>query len=507
MMQRKEKYQHLFDTDHIRGTLKDKSIRGGFLTVAAEVFSFVVSLGSLIVLARLLMPEHFGLVSMVTAIIVFADRFIDMGLSLATVQNQKITHDQVSNLFWINVGLGFFTTALVAMLSTGVAWFYGDERLTNITLALSTIFCFGGFSIQHQALLRRQMKFGLLSLNRIVSTLLSVALGIGMAWYGYEYWALVGKEVSRVALVAVGALVMCRWRPGLPVRESGVGSMIRFGKDVTGNDVINFLSRSLDQILIGRFFGADALGYYKQAYQLMVQPAKMLQFPIQYVSEPALSVVQDDAKRYRDYYRMILSGLSFVAMPLFVYLGLFSENVVKVILGEKWMPAVPLFRLLAYAALAQILTGTCGFVMVTCGMTRRLLWLGVMNAASLIAAFSIGIFWGPVGVAAAYLVASYAMLPVSLWYSLRGTPVSAGEFIRAISLPAQATAVMGLLLLLTLNAAAPFSPVYQLLISLLLAAACYLLAWLILPGGRQQLGRFISLPLSLLRVSATEAKP
>jgi O-antigen/teichoic acid export membrane protein len=452
------------------------------------------------------MPEHFGLVSMVTEIIVFADRFIDMGLSLATVQSQKITHAQVSNLFWINVALGFFTTALVAMLSTVVAWFYGDERLTNITLALSTIFCFGGFSIQHQALLRRQMKFGLLSLNRILSTLLSVALGIAMALYGFEYWALVGKEVSRVALVAVGALVMCRWRPGLPVRRSGVGSMIRFGKYVTGNDLINFLSRSLDQILIGRFYGADALGYYRQAYQLIIQPTKMLQFPIQYVAEPTLSVVQDDGKRYRDYYNMILSGLSFIAMPLFLYLGLFSENVVRVVLGEKWMQAVPLFRLLAFAALVQILTGTCGFVMVTCGMTRRFFWWGVMNAASLIAAFSIGIFWGPLGVATAYLVASYAMLPVSLWYSFRHTPVSVNEFIRAISLPLQATAVMGLLLLLTLDAVASFSPISQLSITLFLASACYLFAWMFLPGGRQQLNTFISLPLSLLRVNASGTK-
>jgi O-antigen/teichoic acid export membrane protein len=217
------KYAHLFDTEHLKEQLKDKAVRGGFNVMTAEVISAVLRTVSMLILARMLMPEHFGLIGMVTAITTIAERFKDLGLSTATVQVKKITHEQVSALFWINVGFSTLLMFIIAALAWVIAWFFGDHRLVGITLAISSSFFLGGLTVQHEALLRRQMRFGDLAWIRIVSDGLSTVVGIGLAWQGFEYWSLVWKEVARGAFAAAGTWFICRWWP----RSAGQGHRIR----------------------------------------------------------------------------------------------------------------------------------------------------------------------------------------------------------------------------------------------------------------------------------------
>ncbi len=248
-----EKYNEFFDNTHLTRDMKGKSVRGGTIVLAGQGVSFLLQIGSTAILARLLMPEQFGLIGMVAAFTGFARIFKDLGLSQATVQQKDLTQEKVSNLFWINACFGVISNDVIVGMSPIIAWFYGDIRLRNISIALSISFLFGGLTVQHQALLNRQMRFGLLTMIGIIATFLGSVTGIILAWMGFDYWSLVWKDISTSFFIASGTWVMCRWLPGLPSRRAGIRSMLKFGGDITGFNIVNYFAKNVDNILIGRF--------------------------------------------------------------------------------------------------------------------------------------------------------------------------------------------------------------------------------------------------------------
>src|SRR6266481_8602455 len=172
--------QH-FATDHLLTNLRQRTISSGLVTAAAQGAQFFMNLAYIMVLARLLVPQEFGLVAMVTTVMGFLRIFQDAGLSMATVQRQEITHAQVSNLFWVNVAVGGVTTLLVAASAPAVAWFYREPRLVGITLALSITFLLASSAVQHIALLNRQMRFCVIAVIDILSMVAGYLTGMGMA--------------------------------------------------------------------------------------------------------------------------------------------------------------------------------------------------------------------------------------------------------------------------------------------------------------------------------------
>ena len=215
----------------------------------------------MVILARLLMPEHFGLVGMILALTAAAELFRDLGLATVTIKEKNITHDQISALFWINVGVGVGLLLIFAGAAPAISWFYDDTRLLWVAGAISSTFLFGGLTIQHQALLRRNMKFTQLAAIQLISTGLSILISIILAWKGFGYWALVWREIVRSVATAVGVWLLCRWLPGIPKFGADVRKMFRSGSHVTGFNVLVFGSRSLDQILLGKFWGQNLLVY------------------------------------------------------------------------------------------------------------------------------------------------------------------------------------------------------------------------------------------------------
>ncbi|MEM3041504.1 MAG: oligosaccharide flippase family protein, partial [Nitrososphaerota archaeon] len=192
-----DKYREIFVRSEIGRDLGRKAVRSSFVIMGSEIASSLLRIGSTVVLARLLLPEDFGLLSMVSAITVFAERFKDLGLSDATVQAKDITHSQVSSLFWINLVVCIAIGSALASLSKVIAWFYHEPRLVGVSLVLASTFLFSGLVIQHQALLRRQLHFGALVFINLSSIVLSVVGAIMLACYGFGYWALVAREFFR----------------------------------------------------------------------------------------------------------------------------------------------------------------------------------------------------------------------------------------------------------------------------------------------------------------------
>ncbi|MBE0656973.1 MAG: lipopolysaccharide biosynthesis protein [Bryobacteraceae bacterium] len=470
--------------------------------MAGEGIDFFLRLASAVVLARLLVPEYFGLLSMVTAVTTIAERFKDLGLSHATIQSPTLTNSQLSTLFWVNASVGALIAASVAALAIPVAMFYEDQRLSYITLAIATSFLWSGASNQHHALLRRTMRFRQIAIIQVSASFLSILVAVIMAIQGMGYWSLVAREVSRSAFMSLGAWICFPWIPGAPSRTSGVGRMLKFGADITGFNIAFFISQSMDQVLIGRFFGAHTLGVYRQGYQLVLAPMTQISYPVRTVTESTLSRLQHDPEGFRWYYRNILKAVTVVTLPLGLFMAVFAEEIVTVVLGEKWLDAIPIFRVLAMAAFIHPASGLTGPVLTSCGLSRRFFWLGLLTSIVLILLFVAGIPYGPVGVASAHLWAMCLLLVPRMYWSFRGTPVTVGLFLSSIAKPLAAGFVMVIVSIAFKSTHATGPDAAGLIINLVLSALTYLGAFLLMPGGRAELvGLIVNVagPLGLSR--------
>jgi O-antigen/teichoic acid export membrane protein len=424
--------QSPFDTEHLKSDIKSRSLRGGAATILGQGARFCIQMVSTVVLARLLVPADFGMVAMVTAITRFAGIFGDIGLSMATIQKPEINHEQVSTLFWVNVGLSMLTATAVAVSAPAIALFYDEPRLTMITIALAGTFFLGGLGVQHDALLRRQMRFTALESIRFASMVTGVGAAIIFALLGAGYWALVVMQVVSTLVAVIGVWVASGWYPGRPVRRSGVKGMLAFGSNVTGFNVVNYFARSADNILIGRFWGSGPLGFYGKAYNLLMMPLKQINMPLASVVVPALSRLHGDHQKYRRYYLRTISLITLLSTPIVAWLIVCSEDLILVMLGSQWLPASRIFSVLGFSALIQPLYFTQGWLHMSSGRSDRYLRWGVVASFLIVLAFLVGLPHGPIGVAAAYAVVSWAIIVPCMWYAGNSAGIRTGDIFGAV---------------------------------------------------------------------------
>lgn len=457
------------------------------MTLTSQGLTFFLRIVSTMILARLLAPEDFGMISMVAAITGFAKIFSDLGLSTATIQREDITHAQVSSLFWINAALGLLITILIAALSPAVARFYMHPQLNWVTVALSLNFVITGLAIQHKALLIRQMRFFTVAKVQVWSILLGIIVAVFMAMNGFRYWALVLNTLVTSAAGVVGFWWASGWRPSLPPRKSGVRSLLNFGLDVAGFNIINYFSQNLDNILIGRYYGSAALGIYSKAYQLLMLPITNLRIPLNKVAMPALSRLRPEPEKYRSYYMKFISALAFVSMPFVAFMFVCSDNIIRVVLGAQWMEASGLFKILAVAGLIKPVVSTYSVVALSSDQSRRYFWCGGANAVGLMLSFIVGLPWGAKGVATAYVVANYLLLCPTLIFIFKGTPIRFGDFLRAILKPLTGCLAMGAAIYPLQLALSDIADIGALTILFSACLPVYILVITILPGGTRDL--------------------
>jgi len=418
-----------FRTDDLREGVAGRAIRGGAFTVGSQASQFVIGLLATMVMARLLTPRDYGLIGMVTVVTGFLTIFKDIGLSRATIQRNVLTHDEASSLFWINGAVGVGIALLTAAIAPVIARFYGEPRLTNITIALACGFLVSGFSVQHQALLRRRMRFGILAANDVFSVTLASVVGITMAFERMSYWAIVGNQLTFTISGAVLAWTVCRWRPSLPKRSTPVREMLAFGGNITGFTVLNYFSRNTDDLLIGRFWGSQQLGLYAKAYQLLLFPLNQINLPIGGVAVPTLSRLVDEPERYRAAFARTLDKIVLITMPLVVFLMVCSDWLIAVVLGSQWVGAANIFMWLAIAGFVQPIGYTTGWLFTSQNRTGELLRWGVMSSVLAVGSIAAGVHWGAEGVAKSYgLTSALITTPLNLWWVGRRGPVRTWDF-------------------------------------------------------------------------------
>ncbi len=480
--------QDYFSNQNLTTDLKGRSVRGGAITILAQGSKFVLQLGSTALLARLLTPNDYGLIGMATPIIGFVQLFKDLGLSTATIQRDEINHQQVSTLFWINLLVSGLISLIFGALAPVVAWFYNEPRLLQIVLVLSSIFVFGGLTVQHQALLKRQMRFASIAKIEIISIFGGILTAIIAAHYGLGYWALVIMQLATAVINAVGTWLVCSWRPGLPSRTSQVGSMLAFGGNLTGFNCINYFSRNLDNILIGQYWGGGQLGLYSKAYQLVLLPIQQINAPINSVALPLLSRVQTDSQKYAHYYYKFVLGIVFLGMPMVAFSFAVTDKLILFVLGEQWLEAVPIFKFLVPAAFMGTFNLASAWVYQSLGRTDRQLRIGVVMSTLDIFIFLVSVRWGAIGVAAAYGLSRPLIWFPRFIYCYYGTPLKLKQLATTLARPAFASiSAAVLIMLLDSTLLSNTQILLALLIDGLVYGLLYLAIWTILPQGKQTL--------------------
>jgi O-antigen/teichoic acid export membrane protein len=405
------------------------ALRGSVVTGISQAVKIGLQLLSVVVLARLLVPEDFGLVAAVGPIVAFVALFQNLGLQQAVVQRPEIGQTELNRSFWIMAAVGLACTVAVVAASPAVAWFYRDPRMQGITIAAALPLLIGSMSGLPLSLLNRNLRFGRLALVDVASALLGFVAAAAGAWYGLGYWSLlIGSAVS-----AIGSLLAAwwwsRWLPGRPDFRID-RDIMSFGANLTGFNIVNFFSRNLDNILIGKYAGAVELGYYDRAYKLLLFPIQNIITPLSRVMIPLLSRVQADKPRFRELYLQTVWALAFATVPGIAALVITSDQVVALLFGQKWLPVAPIFAWLGLAGLMQGVGNTTGWVFICQGKTRPLFQWGVYSSLTTIAAFFLGLPWGATGVAAAYAISGYVLrVPVLAVMIHRTGPVSAQDFL------------------------------------------------------------------------------
>jgi O-antigen/teichoic acid export membrane protein len=477
-----------FRTDHLVENIGQLAVSGGFVTVGAQGAKFLLNFLAAAVLARLLSAKDFGLVGMVLGITSLVAVLSQLGLSIATIQREKITQAQVSNLFWINVG----TSAILAMVSFALsplaARFYHDPRVTGIMLALSTTFLLAGSTVQHQALLTRQMRFGALALIDVTSTAFGFALACFLAWRGFAYWALVAQQLGTSSCSLMMTWLTSGWRPHWPSRNSGVKPLLKFGVHLSVADFLAQLSLNSDSILLGRFFGAEPLGLYTRANVLLTRPVQQVMIPINSVLTPVLSRLQTDPKRYR---RSLMKAYDTLALIVFSFAAMcfvLAKPMVLVILGPKWYGVIPLFTMFSLVAVSGPLSYICPWIYESQARGQDQLWNHTLAGGVTIISYLLGLHWGPIGVVTSLAIISFVIrLPLVYYIAGRSGPVGTGDLWMGFLSHLPCWGMVFLTTTLAYKLVEHSRPIIQLLVSVPLGLAAGAALILLFPRPRRSL--------------------
>jgi O-antigen/teichoic acid export membrane protein len=420
-------------TADLGADLRGRSLRGGAVSLVAQGIRFIVQLASAMMLGRLLTPQDFGLVAMVTAVTGFLGLFGDMGLGTATIQRDDVTHAQVSALFWVNTGVGTLFMAATVVIAPILERFYGEPRLFSVAIVTGLAFPLGGLAVQHQALLRRQMRFTALAMIDTASLTVGVTVAITSASLGASYWALVYLSLGMGLTTVLAVWSACGWRPGPPRREK-ISELLSFGGHLTVVEILMYFGRNVDSILIGRFYGAEPLGQYSRAYSLLMVPFQQIAGPLVAVAIPVLSRLRNEPARFRKALLSLQQVIALTMIPLSTFMIGTADWLVRIALGPQWENAGQLFAILGFAALTEGLgsTGVCIFM--TQGRTDRFLQWGILNTVVTVLAIVAGLPWGPRGVAISYAISGLLLrTPLMFWIAGTVSSVRTSDFYSAVA--------------------------------------------------------------------------
>jgi PST family polysaccharide transporter len=383
---------------------------------------YVVQLLSLVVLARLLSPDDFGVIGMVAVAVALGELVRDAGLTNGAIQRSEITRAEQSTLFYLNVGFGSLVAVIIAALAFPFASFYDVDEVAPVMLVMATIPIVSGLAAQHLVDLTRAFKFGRIATADVAGSIAGTSGAIVAAALGAGVWALVilnlGQAIVRTAVLMTGSSL----RPGRPAPLREVAGVLRFGRNLFFVQLLDYASRNVDNLVIGRTAGAASLGLYTRAYQLLLLPLQQINAPLTRVALPVLSRLKDTPDRFLHYLRVVTIAVSYLGVTVLTVCVVAAPEMIDVALGPKWGGAVDLFRALAVAGIFQAVGYVAYWLFMSLDRTGVHVRYALIAKPAVVVGFIVGAHFGDaLGVALAYSIVTALTVPLSIVMACRGT--------------------------------------------------------------------------------------
>jgi O-antigen/teichoic acid export membrane protein len=412
--------------------LRQAAVRSVGVTLLSGGLGLAIQIVAVVALARLLTPADFGLVTMVTTFSLLLVNFGLNGITEAVVQREVVDHSLASNLFWINVCGSFLLAIAFAGAGSLLARLYHDPLITGVTEGVAVTIFLTGLSVLHLALLKRAMRFSLVSFNDLASRAASVVVSVLLAWAGWGYWALVAGVVAQSLSSCVGSWICCQWLPGLPRKNSGTRPLIKFAISTYARFSTGYFTNNLDNFLVGWKLGPASLGFYKKAYDLFVLPTNQLSTGLTIVAVSALSRLQRDSEQYRRYLFGALGVTALVGMGLGADLTLVGRDLVMVLLGPKWQESGRIFVLFGPGIGIMVLYCTHIWIHLSIGRADRWFRWGLVDMAVTTLFLLMGLHWGAEGIAVAWVASYWVIVFPALWYACQPIKIGISPILAAV---------------------------------------------------------------------------
>lgn len=430
--------------------IKQELLSGVFYTALAKYIGIIVALVVSGVLARLLSPDDFGIVAIATVIIAFFGIFTDMGVSTAVVQHKTLTKEELSNIFSFTIWTGICISLLFFIASWFIADYYGKDILRTLCQLLSVNLFFASANIVPGALFYRNKEFKFIAIRSFIIQIAGGAGAVIAALYGAGLYALIINPILSSILIFAISYQRYPQKLQFTLGLDTIRKIFSYSVYQFLFNAINYFSRNLDKLLIGKYMNMSDLGYYEKSYRLMMLPLQNITYVVTPVMHPILSDLQNDKQQLASSYERIVRFLAFVGIPLSVLLFFTAKEVTLIIFGDQWMPSVPIFQILSLSVGIQIILSTSGSIFQAAGDTRSLFICGLFSATFNVAGMLLGIFYfGTLTAVATCIVVTFTINFIQCYWQMYGVTFrkSAWGFVKQLFSPVIISMIIAAVLL------------------------------------------------------------
>lgn len=407
-------------------SLRKQAVRGVGWSFADSMLgqgiTFIVGL----VLARLLSPDEYGLIGIITIFITVFNSIVDSGFSNALIRKNDATDKDYNTMFLVNMGISVVLFGLMFLCAPFIAQFFARPELTALCRVMGIVVVINALSIVQNTVLTKRLDFKTKTKASFISSIISGVVGIVMAYSGYGVWALVGQQISRQLLNTICLWIFNRWFPNFTFSIVSFREMWKFGWKLLVSAMIDTTWKEIYQVVIGKCYSPATLGLYTRASQFSSICSSNLTTIIQRVSYPALSKMQDDRARLKNGYKRVIKITMLVTFTLMLGLGGCAKSLILVLIGEQWLPCVPMLQIVCFSMMFYPLHALNLNMLQVQGRSDLFLKLEIIKKCiaviPLLLGVFIGIYWmlmGSVitGIFALYLNAYYSgpYLKYSIW--------------------------------------------------------------------------------------------
>lgn len=398
-----------------------KQLTSGTLFIATAKYTGVaINLLITAILARILVPEQFAIVAISSVLSNFFNLFSDFGFASAIIQRQDLKDKDYNNIFSLSAYLGIILSAIFICISKPFAEIYSQQILESIIQILAIQVLFTSLNIVPNALLTKAKEFRFIAIRTIAINLIS---GISAVLFAFAYQSIysliITPVLTSVLLFLINSIKVRKLRFTFTPEFSSIRKILDYSSYNLGYNIINYISRNIDKLLIGKHLPIQELGYYEKSYTLMLYPIMNIISVLNPVIHPVLSKYQDDVSYIYKYFCGILKVFAWIGFPISVVLITFSEEVIHIILGNNWDGSIPIFRTFAVSIGFQIIYALQGPFFLIRNAPKAMFWCGTVTAILNTAALLSGIFFFHDTTMIAWLIdASYIITTAVTFYWL-----------------------------------------------------------------------------------------